>query len=296
MAYSTSTTMSELTVALKGQAALAALDEGVMAPGSIGHQLLAVRRLPKGSKSFQFNYGNTFSAYDVTEGQDHNLSQAYDPTGTAVTATERVAMSTVTDLGRQAVIDNVDQSIGFEIGRALGVKWDTDVFVLNSALGNSEGTTATDLNFVDVMSALNKLRVDKIPGPFWGIFHPVTWQDLCIEGTPTMQTSTGGVGTISEMVQQTYWVQSGILGLAGMVITTNITESTDYYNVIMSATRPCYGCVIMEHPDTPGQLWNNHIALERDESARAYEVVGTSCFGVAEIEDNAGCYLLGDVN
>lgn len=295
MAYTTSTTMSELTVALKGQATLAALDEGVMAPGSVGHQLLAVRRLPKGSKSFQFNYGSTFSAYDVTEGQDHNLSQAYDPTGTTVTATERVAMSTVTDFGRQAVIDNVDQSIGFEIGRALGVKWDTDVFVLNSALGNSEGTTTVDLNWIDVMSSINKLRVDKIPGPFWAILHPVTWQDLASEGSPTMSTTTGGPGSLEEIRQQTYWVTTApVLGLQ-MIITTNITESTDYYNVIMSATRPCYGCVIMEHPDT-GQLWNNHIALERDESLRAYEVVGTSSFGVAEIEDNAGCYMLGDVN
>lgn len=294
MAYSTSTTMSELTVALKGQATLAVLDESVMAPGGVAHQLLKVQRLPKGSKSFQFNYGSTITGYDVTEGQDHNASQAYDPTGTAVTATERVAMSTVTDFGRQAVIDNIDQSIGFEIGRGLGVKWDTDVFALNSSLGNSEGTTSTDLNFEDVMSALNKLRIDKIPGPFWGIFHPDTWYELATEGTVTMAATTGGVGTMAEEVAQGYWLTTvPMLGLR-MVITTNIPDSTDYYNVIMSERRQCYGCVIMDHPDTPGQMWVNHIELERDASARAYEVVGTDAFGVAEIEDNAGCYILGN--
>jgi len=294
-ALSTSTTMDELVVALKGPAMLALRQASLMAPGSPGHNLMRVQPLPKGAKSYQFNVGNTFTVYGVTEGEDHAISQAYDPTGVAVTATEKIGISSVTDYGAQAVIDQVDTAITFELGRAMGYKWDYDVFALNNALNGATkaGTTNTDLNFEDIALAVEYLQANNAPPPFTLVIHPDGYYELATEGTLYLQDATGGAGTLGETLRRDYFVMPlPILGCV-VYITNNIpadSTATDYENVVYSG-EPAIGCVLMQHP-IQGGPWNNIVEIERDASERAYEVVLTSCFGVGEIRDPCGVCVL----
>ena len=290
MAITNSTTMSELTIAMKGHAMFGLLESSLMAPGAPLHNLMRTYILPKGQVSYQWNVGSAFSIRSVAEGVDHTESQAWNPTGASATATEYVVMSTVTDYGAQAVIDNVDSDIGREMGRAMGNKWDSVVFALNASLDGltPAGTTNTDLTRDALNLAMNTLRVGNVPGPFTGVFHPLAWNDLVSEDTTYYTTSTtGGVGSLAEHIVTNYFpVDSGIAGLQKMFLTTNIptgTSANDYSNVIFSG-EPCYGAVLQQDP-LGGGIWNNRVEEERDASLRGYEIVMTSSFGVAEIRD-----------
>ena len=285
----TSTTMSELTIAMKSQAMLGLYEESLMAPGAPYHGLMREYILPKGQTSYQWNVSSTFDVDEVSEGVDYTRSQAWDPTGVSVTATEYVVMSTVTDYGAQAVIANVDAAIGIEMGRAMGTKWDGVVFALNQSLDGltPAGTTNTDLTLLALSDAMNTLRVGKCSGPFVGVFHPLAWHDLVTEDTSSkLVTATGGVGTIAEDVATSYFIENNVMGLSRVALTTNIptgASANDYSNVIFSR-EPCYGNVIMQDPNGSG-LWNNRVEVQRDASFRGYEIVMTSCFGVGEIRD-----------
>ena len=283
--------MSELTIALKSQAMLGLLEQSLMAPGAPLHNLMRVHHLPKGQLSYQWNVANTFEVDPVAEGTDYNRSQAYDPTGVAVTTTEYVVMSTVTDYGAQGVIENVDSSIGREMGRAMGNNWDSVAFALNASLDGltPAGTTNTDLTRTALEAAMNTLRAGNVPGPYTGVFQPLAWNDVTSEDTTYYTTSTtGGPGSLAEhIVRQYFPLNEPVTGMQKMFLTTNIptgTSANDFSNVIFSG-EPCYGAVIQMDP-LLGGLWNNRVEEERDASLRGYEIVMSSSFNIGEIRND----------
>jgi len=219
---------------------------------------------------------NNFTAQSVTEGSDYATNQAYTPTDTTVSVTEIIAIETVSDLAMMTGDENAIARSAEMLGIALGEKIDTDVLALNTSLDSDVGSTGAAATFELFANGRQTLGANRYPGPYSAILHDIQWYDMSVEGsTRTHQAA----GVIADQILTNYEV----FKIAGTIIIVSprvpsANTAADRSGAIYSGW-PCYGLA---------EMWWGRIEEERDASLRGTEVVGTSCYGVVEIDGSAG--------
>jgi hypothetical protein len=281
--------ITALQIALKERALASLQNEAMFAPGGPLFGLMWVKDLPLGSKSDQFNRMNSLTAIDITDGIDMATSERLSPTGTAVTATETICITTITDYAKSGSIDDLAAHAGEEMGFAMATKWDTDVMALHNGFDTDSGTTGTDTTMLMLQQAVGSLYKNKHPGPYWAVIHPNQWQHLMAETAMTIGSSTGGFGTIEENVMGSYWMIGAPLMGCNIMVSNNVpnANSGEDHSGAVYSRNPAVGCVIQTEPRARRGRWITRMNLQVDESLRAEEAVCTSSYGVAEIDGTA---------
>lgn len=284
MAVTTTSTLDDLVPTIVAEAMHTIRANALFAPGGIGEKWLQVRSLEGApGKTMDFPTYSQFTAYDATEGTDHTTSQALSTSKVSLTATEKVAITTITDLALESVRDDVAREAGRELGLAMAAKIDTDVMALFEGLDTTAGSTGVDASYQDILDAVNTLSAVSAPSPYLCVLHPQQWYDLLTEANSPLAASTG-YGRMAEEVGYNYFV--------AQLYGTQVAVHPSCPLVNTDADRA--GAVLSDRALGFLWKWRPRIAYERDESLRAFEVVMTACYAVAELDGTMGVAVVTD--
>ena len=284
MAVTTTSTLDDLVPTIIAEAMHTIRANALFAPGGIGEKWLQVRSLEGApGKTMDFPTYSQFTAYDATEGTDHTTSQALSSDKVSLTATEKVAITTITDLALESAREDVAREAGRELGLAMAAKIDTDVMVLFEDLDTTVGSTGVDAGYQDVLDAVNALSAASAPSPYLCVLHPQQWYDLLTEANSPLAASTG-YGRMAEEVGYNYFV--------AQLYGTQVAVHPSCPLVNTDADRA--GAVLSDRALGFLWKWRPRIAYERDESLRAFEVVMTACYAVSELDGTMGVAVVTD--
>jgi len=276
----TSTTATELIVT---EAVNLAVLEALYA-NMVVAPLILNQDCPGNTMAAEFPIWNDVSGSVTAPGEATDMtSTAMDPTSATITCAEVGIMTTVTDVLVMSSPASVE-SIGKELGRALGVKIDTDITALFAALNGASavGTTTADMTDDDLLDAIYQLEADNVSGQFYGVLHPIQYSDLRKD-----VASAGGSIFSADVGNQL--ARKGRFGeLYGVLLTTSTTCAT----ANTSADRA--GALFVEDAMAILWKWKTRTEKQRDASLRATEVVVTACYGVGEISDARGVPIITD--
>ncbi|QDP67675.1 MAG: putative major capsid protein [Prokaryotic dsDNA virus sp.] len=232
------------------------------------------------------------SASDLTEGTDLVVGTndvAFNTTSVEVTCAEKGVLVSLTDLARDASTGDVGAAIGRQIGDAMAKKIDTDLAALFSGFSNTVGSGNTELTVEDIFKASAILRsgdgTEIVPGPYVGLLHPKQAFQIKKQLTGagnTNMTNPSNVGN-SALVSGAIGRVAGIDLYETSVITGDSAGA--FAGCVMSSEALAY---VLKRPMA--------VAVQRDESRRLTEFVGTSAYAVKELRDTYGVQLLGDAN
>ena len=240
---------------------------------------------PGNTLAVEFPIWNDVSASVAAPGEATDLANtALNPTSATVTCAEVGIMTTVTDMLVMSSPASVE-SIGQELGRALGVKIDTDISALFAALNGASavGTTTADMTDDDLLDAIYQLEVDNVSGQMYCVLHPIQYSDL------RKDIASAGGNIFSADVGNELARKGRFQGeLYGTLIKTSTTCPT----ANTSADRA--GALFVENAMAIVWKWKTRTELQRDASLRGTEVVVTASYGVGEISDARGCPIITD--
>jgi len=256
----------------------------LFAPGGIGEKWLQVRSLEGApGKTMDFPTYSQFTAYDVEEGADHDTPQALSTSKISLTATEKIALTTITDLALESAREDVAREAGRELGLAMAAKIDADVMALFEDLDTTVGSTGVDCSYQNILDAINALSSVTAPSPYLCVLHPQQWYDLLTEASSPL-TATTGYGRMAEEVGYNYFV--------AQLYGTQVVVHPSVPLVNTNADRA--GAVLSDRAFGFLWKWRPRIAYERDDSLKAFEVVMTACYKVAELDGTMGVALKTD--
>ena len=284
MAITTTSTLDDIVPTIIAEAMHTIRANALFAPGGIGERWLQLRSLEGApGKTLDFPTFNQFVAYDVSEGTDHQTSQALSTAKVSLTATEKIALTTVTDLALESAREDVAREAGRELGLAMAAKIDADVMALFHDLDTTVGTTGVNCSYQNVLDAINALSAVSAPSPYLCVLHPQQWYDLLIEANSPL-TATTGYGRMAEEVGYNYFV--------AQLYGTQVVAHPGCPLVHTNADRA--GAVLSDRAFGFLWKWRPRIAYERDESLRAFEVVMTACYAVVELDGTMGVAVVTD--
>ena len=232
------------------------------------------------------------SASNLTEGSDLVVGTddaTFNTTAVEVTCAEKGVLVSLTDLARDAATGDVGAAIGRQIGDAMAKKIDTDLAALFSGFSNTVGSGANELTVEDIFKAAAILRsgngTEVVPGPYVGFLHPK-------QAFQIKKQLTGAGNT--NMVNPSNAGNSALIsGAIGRVAGIDLYETS----VITGDSAGAFaGCVMSSEALAYVAKRPMSIAIQRDESYRLTEFVGTMAYGVKELRDTYGVQLLGDAN
>jgi len=284
MPYTTTSTLDDIIPTIIAEAMHTIRANALFAPGGIGEKWLQVRSLEGApGKTMDFPTFSQFTAYDVDEGTDYTTPEALSTSKVSLTATEKVAMTTITDLALESAREDVAREAGRELGLAIAAKVDFDVMALLDNLNTTVGSTGVDCSYQNILDAINALSAASAPSPYLCVLHPQQWYDLLTEANSPLTTATG-YGRMAEEVGYNYFVAQ-LYGTQVVVHPSVPLVNTD-------ADRA--GAVLSDRAFGFLWKWRPRVAYERDESLRAYEVIMTACYAVAELDGTMGVAVVTD--
>ncbi|MBM3499408.1 MAG: hypothetical protein FJX74_12140 [Armatimonadetes bacterium] len=284
MPVTTTSTLEDIIPTIIAEAMHTIRANALFAPGGIGEKWLQVRSLEGApGKTMDFPTFSQFTAYEVDEGVDYDTPEALSASKVSLTATEKIAMTTISDLALESARDDVAREAGRELGLAMAAKVDADVMALFSGLTTTVGSTGVDCSYQNVLDAINALSAASAPSPYLCVLHPQQWYDLLTEASSPLTASTG-YGRMAEEVGYNYFV--------AQLYGTQVVVHPSCPLVSEDADRA--GAVLSDRALGFLWKWRPRIAYERDESLRAYEVVMTACYAVAELDGTMGIAVVTD--
>ena len=284
MPYTTTSTLDDIVPTIIAEAMHTIRANALFAPGGIGEKWLQVRSLEGApGKTMDFPTYSQFTAYDVTEGIDYGSPEALSTSKVSLTATEKIAMTTITDLALESAREDVAREAGRELGLAIAAKIDIDVMALFAALDTTVGSTGVDCSYQNILDAIKALSSVTAPSPYLCVLHPQQWYDLLTEAGSPLTASTG-YGRMAEEVGYNYFVAQ--LYGTQVVVHPSVPLTNE------DADRA--GAVLSDRAFGFLWKWRPRLAYERDESLRAYEVVMTACYKVAELDGTMGVSVVTD--
>lgn len=284
MAYTTTSTLDDIVPTIIAEAMHTIRANALFAPGGIGERWLQLRSLEGApGKTMDFPTYSQFTAYDVSEGTDHTNSQALSTSKISITATEKIALTTITDLALESAREDVAREAGKELGLAMAAKIDADVMALFTGLNNTVGSTGVNCSYQNVLDGVNLLTTANAPSPYLCVIHPQQWYDLLTESNSPLTASTG-YGRMAEEAGYNYFV--------AQIYGTQVAVHPSVPLVNSNADRG--GAILSDRALGFLWKWRPRIAYERDESLRAFEVVMTACYGLAELDGTMGVAVVTD--
>jgi len=269
---STSSTLSELYTEIVAEAQFVASEKSIM------RNLVKNYAIMGGGKAVEVPVYAQVSAAAVSEATDLS-NTAINPTSVTITAAEVGVMTTLTDLARNAAPRNVAADIGKLFGEALATKQDKDLTALFSGFDTALGDGTTAITAAALFNALSSLKANALSTDACQVvLHPKIAYDLKSGFTNTF------AGLNTELSNEA--LRSGHIGkIAGM----NVFETS---NMVNSGNAGDYiGAAFHKDALAIAIMQDVKIETQRDASLRADEIVATSVYGVAEINDLYGVQL-----
>lgn len=212
-------------------------------------------------------------ASDITDITD----TAWSSTQVSATAAEVGIMVTVSDVLRKISATNVVADTTREITAAVLEKWETDVAALMDDFSNVT-TAASTLTPADLLAAVSALEQRDVPGPYVAYLDPKQTGELRNEFAST--TASYNINRGNEIVKP--FENSGYFG--------NVYGVDIFQTSLVVTTSGLAGGAVFASKQALGayELWGPRVESFRDISLRGLELVGTACYGLAEIDDTRG--------
>jgi hypothetical protein len=241
------------------------------------------------SKAKDFPITPGLTASSIAEGVDLT-NTPFATTKVTLTAGEVGLMLTITDLLSYTDIVG-DDYYAAEMGKAMALKFNTDVLALSAGFTGTCGATGVNLSEQNILDGLVTLASDGIPPPYRGVLHPQQWADLIADAGTTV-TPVAGPGGQSARAASNDWA----VPTAGPI---GEMYGVDWYvsHLVPTANAGAdRGGMIVAPNHALGHvsLWDVRVEPERDASLRAREIVVTACYAVGELRDEAGIGVITD--
>jgi len=157
---------SELFTALLADAQFAAYEN------SVARNIVTTFDAPANSgTSLQVPVWSSVSADSFTEGTAATAKDT-NTTSATITLAEIGAYFQVTDFLRDSAQRDVVGDLGFNAGRAIAEKMDSNVFALFNSITASVGTEDSAITVDNIFDAIATLRGNKVTGPLYAVVGP----------------------------------------------------------------------------------------------------------------------------
>ena len=228
------------------------------------------------------------TASDLTDGTDLSANTAFNTTSITMSAAERGAKITLTDLAKETAQEDVAAAVGRQLGEAMVNKVDGEIAALFPSFSNRVGAAGDAVNAETIFKAVGQLRSQNARGQIFVVLHPFQAMDLKIQLAGAGNTNMANPPQVGNTV-----LTSGVVGSIGGAIileSNNVGKDT---NDSTSGTGNFVGCAFTQ--DAIGYMIKRNIRVEtqRDASLRADEIVGSMAYATAELFDEYGVGILG---
>lgn len=228
------------------------------------------------------------AASSIADGVDM-VNTPYAPSYVNITVGEVGLMLTLTDLARTSSLQDAAE-YGMEMGEAISEKLLADIANLMGGFSRTVGSTGVNLTEAQFLDARVLLHKKNIKEPYVSLLETQQLYDLVADvGTTIDALKTSGLGVrqqANDLVprsDQNYGVLFNTsIFWSNKVPTAN--AGADSAGGMFGAGR-AIGLV---------DKWTTRMEGERDASLRAQELVGTSAYGVGELDDDAGVAIITD--
>ena len=229
------------------------------------------------------------AAAGLTQGVDM-ANSPYATSFVAVTAAESGIRTEPLDILNLSSVTGQDQYVS-DMGQAMAAKRTSDILALSGGFSNACGATTVNLTEQNIQTGITGLMARGVPGPYHGVMHPQQFMDLAGSISTTL-TWVGG-GAPSTRAQTNDLGSASTDGMLGELYGVNWTVSSLVPTATAGADRsgmivnPRYAIGLVEK-------FPLRVEPQRDASLRATEINIVSCYGVAELLDDAGTQILSD--
>jgi len=228
------------------------------------------------------------TASDLTDGTDLSANTAFNTTSITMSAAERGAKITLTDLAKETAQEDVAAAVGRQLGEAMVNKVDGEIAALFPSFSNRVGAAGDAVNAETIFKAVGQLRSQNARGQVFVVLHPFQAMDLKIQLAGAGNTNMANPPAVGNTV-----LTSGVVGSIGGAIileSNNVGKDT---NDSVSGTGNFVGCAFTQ--DAIGYMVKRNIRVEsqRDASLRADEIIGSMAYSTAELFDEYGVGVLG---
>lgn len=287
MAISNSTTLNDLVGQIVAEEAQsAAIAARVMRP------LVRSMQLPQGAGSVVVPRFQALTVGSLTEGTAP-ASTTWSTDGVTLTPVERGVYVQISKRALWADPFTDLAPYGQNIGRELGE--DEDGVILDavsfSTIVNEQGGGANNVTLTDHLTAIGQLEAANAPGPFFAVYHPVSWakvragldsSNVIAFNQPGAQLAMGfgeGITNLNGFVGAPYGVPT--------FISTEVNDVSDdansYANVMFSR-------------EAIGYAYMQDIGVDVDDNvtARAFDLMGWYSGDADELVDAYGIQIEDD--
>jgi len=228
------------------------------------------------------------SASDLTDGTDLTANTAFNTTSITMSAAERGAKVTLTDLAKETAQEDVAAAVGRQLGEAMVNKVDGEIAALFPSFSNRVGAAGDGITATTIFKAVGQLRSQNARGQVFVVLHPFQAMDLKIQLAGAGNTNMANPPQVGNTV-----LTSGVVGSIGGAIILESNNVGKDINDSTSGTGNFVGCAFTQ--DAIGYMVKRNIRVEsqRDASLRADEIVGSMAYATAELFDEYGVGILG---
>ena len=228
------------------------------------------------------------AASNLTDGTDLTSNTAFNTTSITMTAAERGARITLTDLAKESAQEDVAAAVGRQLGEAMVNKVDGEISALFPSFSNRVGAAGDGITAETIFKAVGQLKSQNARGQVFVVLHPFQAMDLKIQLAGAGNTNMANPPQVGNTV-----LTSGVVGSIGGAIileSNNVGKDT---NDSTTGTGNFVGCAFTQ--DAIGYMVKRNIRVEtqRDASLRAEEIVGSMAYATAELFHEYGVGILG---
>ena len=244
------------------------------------------------STQFSFTYlddsGSTSYAYtEATTDFIAGTLTAQTTTGSNATAAITGIATLVTDLAEAVSVVGVNETVVGAMGRHMAESYDATVWAVIDGYANSTGTATanTIARLLTVISALEQRDVGSRGESLVGIQHAKQVGDLRADIVGLTSTFlAGNDARVSGLLMNSLDGYAGDPFGVPVFQTTTVTNASSMYQGAVFAVNSACGVYELDHPSSG--KWLERIEIQRDASKVANEVICTSAYGAAIIDDN----------
>lgn len=263
--------------------------------------LVSIQPLPFGSNVAQWSDDTEITSSSVdalTENTDQTTVTSLTSTARTATLADKVIRADIGDLANRGSKGGLYGSAGMKLGNACSRKLDYDGAALGTGFSQTEAGAGTALAISHIFGALRQLRAANAPFPYnlvmsdKGIWGAKGLYSLLVQPGNTT-TSTAVPNSLLGAEGQAMFSRGFVDTIGGINIyfcnevNDDVGSSADSASFMFS--KGAIGFAIPEEGIVG-------IEPERNASNRATEMIGTARYGVTEIKDAFGVYILHDVS
>lgn len=287
MAVSDTTTLNDLIGQIvSGQAQSAAYGSRVM------RQLVHAVEVPMGAGSIVIPRFDAISVGALTQATAPETATC-STGGVTLTPVERGALVRISKSALRADPWGDLAPYGDQLGRALAI--DEDNLILDAVsfatIVNEQAGGANNVTVDDLLTAIGKLELQNAPGPYFAVWHPISWAKIRA-GLDDAAVFASVGQKIVEGFGEGFTNMNGFVGAPYGIpcfISTAVNAVSDDANSYAN---------IMFSKEAIGYAYGQDISVDVDENipARAFDLMGWYSGDAAELVDLYGVQIEDDID